>query len=42
MMACRLSRADFLDSRMIPDELKPDMRQRFFQFFEEDDLQVRI
>lgn len=26
---------------MIPDELKPDMRQRFFLFFEEQDLQVR-
>jgi hypothetical protein len=35
-------RAKIPDSRMIPDELKPDMRQRFFQFFEEEDLQVRI
>ncbi|GHJ86997.1 hypothetical protein NliqN6_3399 [Naganishia liquefaciens] len=25
---------------MIPDELKPDMRQRFFLFFEEEDLQI--
>lgn len=26
--------------RVIPDEVKPQMRQRFFTFFDEADLQV--
>lgn len=32
---------DVIGTSVIPDELKPHMRQRFFTFFEEDDLQVR-
>jgi hypothetical protein len=26
--------------RIVPDELKPEIRQRFFQFFDDEDYQV--
>lgn len=29
-----------LRCRIVPDELKPEIRQRFFQFFDEGDYQV--
>jgi len=29
-----------LTLRIVPDELKPEIRQRFFKFFDEEDYQV--
>lgn len=40
LLSMSLTNTEAACYRVIPDEIKPEMRQRFFTFFEEDNLQV--